>query len=405
MIIPEQAAIFCGGLGTRMRPFTDKVPKPMVPVNGTPFLEYLICQLRENGIKEIILMTGYLGEQIHKYFGNGSKLNINIRYSHGPVEWETGRRLFEAKDLLNDYFLLLYSDNFAQFNLKKLARFYTEKKKLLCFLLQEKVTGNIKVNENGTVTLYDKTRTAKHLDFVELGYMLASKFIFRYYEDNDISFSDVIAKLVLAEQVTGFISNDSYHSISDPERWKLTEKYLAPKKILLIDRDGVINQKAPRGEYIDSWDKFFFISENIQGMETLSEYEFSFIVISNQAGIGRNLVDKNTVQSINEQMKNILENKGIKILNIYICPHHWDDNCFCRKPNPGLFFQASQEWLFRLDKTIFIGDDPRDCQAAHNAGCGSLYLGEKGDLSELSVEERPLGVFEYLNEAIPFLVG
>jgi len=88
MIIPEQAAIFCGGLGTRMHPITHKIPKPMVPVNGTPFLEHLICQLKENGIKEIILMTGYLGEQIREYFGDGEKLDIKIRYSHGPVEWE-----------------------------------------------------------------------------------------------------------------------------------------------------------------------------------------------------------------------------------------------------------------------------------------------------------------------------
>ena len=91
---------------------------------------------------------------------------------------------------------------------------------------------------------------------------------------------------MLVEQVAGYVSHDPYHSISDPERWKLTEKYLSPKKILLIDRDGVINQKAPRGEYIDSWEKFFFIPENIQGMKILSEYGFSFIVISNQAGIG-----------------------------------------------------------------------------------------------------------------------
>ena len=68
MTLPDQAAIFCGGLGTRLRPVTDKIPKPMVPVNGLPFLEHLICQLKENGIYNFILMTGYLGDQIQKYF-------------------------------------------------------------------------------------------------------------------------------------------------------------------------------------------------------------------------------------------------------------------------------------------------------------------------------------------------
>ena len=94
---------------------------------------------------------------------------------------------------------------------------------------------------------------------------------------------------------------------------------------------------------------------------------------------------------------------SLSILNIYVCPHHWNDHCFCRKPNPGLFFQASRDWLLRLDKTIFVGDDPRDCQAAYNAGCDSIFLGKKNDLKNLSLDEQPLQVFEYLNEAISYL--
>jgi histidinol-phosphate phosphatase family protein len=405
VIIPQQAAILCGGLGTRMRPYTDKTPKPMVPVNGTPFLQYLICQLRDNGIKEVLLMTGYLGEQIQNYFGDGKNLGLEIYYSNGPVEWETGRRLFEAKNLLRNNFLLLYSDNFVQFNLKKLAKFYNEQKKFISFIVQEKTRGNIRLGESGKVELYDKNRTEKNLGFVELGYMIVDKRIFQYYEGNDISFSEVIQKLVSNRQVAGFVSRDRYHSISDPERWKLTEKYLSQKNILLIDRDGVINQKAPRGEYIDSWNKFVFIRENIEGMKTLSEKGKEFIIISNQAGIGRKVVSEKMVNSINERMKKDLEGKGIKVLGIYVCPHHWEDNCLCRKPQPGLFFQASRDWLFRLDKTIFIGDDPRDCQAAYNAGCSSIFLGEEGEIDSLTPDERPLKVFNYLNEAIPLLVN
>ena len=403
MIIPDQAAILCGGLGSRLRPITDKTPKPMVPVNGVPFLEHLICQLKENGIFKFVLMTGYLGDQIQDYFGNGNKLGVQIQYSQGPAEWETGRRLHRAKDLLQDIFMLLYSDNFVQFDLKKLAKFYADKKKLLCFIVQEKSNGNIRLGEDGVVELYDKTRSAKNTGFVELGYMIASKEIFKFITDNNSSFSDVIAQLVLEHQVAGMVGGDAYHSISDPDRWKLTEKYLTPKKILLIDRDGVINHKAPKGEYIDSWDQFSFIRKNIQGMKSLSNSGFSFIIISNQAGIGRKMVSEETVRSINEKMKNALEQEGIKILGIYVCPHHWEDNCFCRKPNPGLFFKATKEWLFRLDKTIFIGDDPRDCQAAYNAGCGSIYIGDKSELKDLSIDEQPCGAFNNLEAALPVL--
>ena len=138
-------------------------------------------------------------------------------------------------------------------------------------------------------------------------------------------------------------------------------------------------------------------------MKLLSNSGFSFIIISNQAGIGRKMVTSETVNSINTQMKNSLKNEGITILENYVCPHHWEDNCFCRKPNPGLFIEATKEWLFRLDKTFFIGDDPRDCQAAYNAGCESIYIGDSSNLKNLSKDEQPCRVFENLEQAVPFL--
>lgn len=405
MVIPEQAAILCGGRGSRLHPITDRIPKPMVPVNGAPFLEHLLVQLRDNGLRDIILMTGYRGEKIHEYFGDGSFLRLHLRYSHGPVEWDTGRRLYEVKPWLNDCFMLLYADNFVQFNLQKLAKFHSEHGKLLTFTAQAKSLGNIRLAEDGAVEIYDRTRSAGNLGFVELGYMIASKKIFDYYREIDVSFSEIIAKLVAVKQVAAMVVGDAYHSVSDPDRLKLTEEYLKPKKILLIDRDGVINTRAPKGEYIASWSAFSFIPENVRGMKQLSEAGFSFIVISNQAGIARGMVSRDAVDAMHRKMREMLENEGVRILNIYLCPHHWDDHCSCRKPQPGLFFQATREWLFRLDKAYFIGDDPRDCQAAYRAGCGCIYVGSKDDLNELLPEEQPRWVVKNLEEAVTCLVN
>jgi D-glycero-D-manno-heptose 1,7-bisphosphate phosphatase len=403
MEIPKQAAILCGGLGSRLRPITDKIPKPMVPVNGVPFLEHLIHQLKENGIFDFVFMTGYRGDQIEEYFGDGSQFGVKIQYSQGPPEWETGRRLHRAKNLLKDMFLILYSDNFVQFDLKKLSKFYEEKKKLLCFIVQKKSTGNILLGKDGVVELYDKTRTAENVDFVELGYMIADKEIFRFITDENSSFSEVITRLVSEREVAGMTVLDAYHSISDPERWQLMEKYLTPKKILLIDRDGVINRKAPRGEYIGKWSDFVFISDTVDGLKELSQEGFEFIVISNQAGIGRGVLSAASVDEINDRMKKYLEAQNIPIKGIYVCPHHWEDSCDCRKPAPGMLFQASRDFLFRLDKTFFIGDDARDCQAAHNAGCKSIFLGEPVVVEKLSDKESPQLIIKTLKSLLPFL--
>ena len=83
---------------------------------------------------------------------------------------------------------------------------------------------------DGTVEVYDKTRSTQNLSFVELGYMLVDKRIFAYYQDIDVSFSDILVKLVMHGQVAGMIVEDAYHSISDPERLRLTESYLKTQK-------------------------------------------------------------------------------------------------------------------------------------------------------------------------------
>ena len=95
----KQAVILCGGLGTRLRPITNSIPKPMVEINNIPFLWYLLDKISENGIKRFLILTGYLGDKIQTYFGDGKDFNWTINYSHGPYDWNTGRRLWEAKDL------------------------------------------------------------------------------------------------------------------------------------------------------------------------------------------------------------------------------------------------------------------------------------------------------------------
>ena len=387
---PTQAVVLCGGLGTRLKPYTNNIPKPMVSCNGKPFLWYLLHQLWEQGISNFILLTGYRAEQIKEYFNNGSEWSWNIQYSQGPQEWDTGKRIWEAQEKLDEAFILLYSDNFVPFPLDRVLAFHEAGKLPLTFMVSPKSPGNIILNKLGTVEKYDNNRSFE-LDFVEIGYMFVEKEkTLKYFETPECSFSSVLRKMAEHQQISGYVQYDAYHSISDPERWEKTEDYLKPKKIILIDRDGVINRKAKRGEYISHWEDFEWIPDTCEAMKQLAQDGYQFIVISNQAGIARGMIEPSELEQIHRKMQKRFQEDGVIIRDIFICPHHWEEDCFCRKPKPGMFHQASKKHLFRLDKTLFIGDDTRDCQAAERAGCASIFLGDSSALEKLSNEEQPV---------------
>ena len=377
----KQAVILCGGLGTRLRPLTDNLPKPMVVVNGKPFLYHLLNQLSEQGIKEFLLLTGYLGEKVVEYFGDGSRFGFSIAYSHGPVEWDTGRRIWEAREFLDEQFLLMYSDNFVQFNLKKLIQKHRDLCVPMTLLVAKKENGNIKISENGRVQAYDKTRKEDGFNYVEIGYMAIKRDeilnIFPQIKNfPNFNFSLILEKLAPINKIGCIAVYDDYHSISDRNRLALMSKYLEPKKIILIDRDGTINQKAPKGEYITKWSEFEWIIETIEAMKWLAHRGYKFIVITNQAGVARQMIRPVDLEEIHSKMIDSLAYEGIEVLNVYMCPDHWNDDTFMRKPSPGMFFQAAREFYLRMDHSLYIGDDERDCEAALNAGCGMIFIAE-----------------------------
>jgi histidinol-phosphate phosphatase family protein len=403
---PQQAAILCGGIGSRLRPLTDTLPKPLAPVNGRPFLAYLLDQLRAQGIQRVVLLTGYRGEMIRAYFGDGAAFGIRIDYVHGPAEWETGGRVWEARAALDERCLLLYSDNFVPFSLDKLLARHAASASAVTALLQPKSTGNIRLGADGGIALYDPSRSAPGLDHVEIGYMVIERdlVLAELAPQPDISFSQVLERLTARRAVAGLVSRDPYHSISDPVRWRLAERYLATKRIVLIDRDGTINRRPPRGEYVTGWDGFQWIDETVDGMRQLAALGFRFIVLSNQAGIARGSLDATVVDEMNRRMVAELGARGVEVLDVYVCPHHWEAQCSCRKPEPGMFFQAAAAHLLRMDRTVYVGDDPRDARAAFNAGCLGILVGPDRN-EDPGGGARPAFVSETMLDAVPWIVA
>ena len=115
----DQAVIICGGRGTRLMPYTKDTPKILVKVNKKPFIYYLLNQLEHQGIKNVLLLTGFEGKKIQYQINKLKKqFKLNMKCIQGEEKWDTGRRIWEAKNYLENNFLFLYSDNFTNFNLK-----------------------------------------------------------------------------------------------------------------------------------------------------------------------------------------------------------------------------------------------------------------------------------------------
>ncbi|MCA9743323.1 MAG: HAD-IIIA family hydrolase [Deferribacteres bacterium] len=150
------------------------------------------------------------------------------------------------------------------------------------------------------------------------------------------------------------------------------------QKVIFLDRDGVINRKAPDNEYITSWKDFEFMPGAMNAMRYFNEMGYKLVVVTNQQGIGKGLMSETTLLEIHSKMQQVLLNNGIHIEKIFYCPHLEETDCACRKPKPGLIYRAQNELNFnvQLENAFFIGDSASDVAAGNRAGCQTILLGE-----------------------------
>lgn len=119
-----QAVIMAGGKGTRLASVTKDIPKPMVPIEGRPLLEYQIENLKENGVDSIILIVGHLGSVIRDHFGDGSRFGVSINYYAEETPLGTAGALAKIKDRLEDTFFLVFGDLFININFDRFLEFH-----------------------------------------------------------------------------------------------------------------------------------------------------------------------------------------------------------------------------------------------------------------------------------------
>ena len=231
-----KAMLFAAGLGTRLRPLTDTLPKCLVPVNGRPMIDYPLLLLRHHGIREIVVNVHHHAERVEEYLGDGSRFGVDVVYSREPVLLDTGGGLLGARSFLDqDTFVIINSDVLIDLRLDETLRFHRERGAAATLVLRKdpraEVYGAIWTDAEGRI------RKLLHHDapgdgagaleqYMFTGVHVVEPRIFRYMEGPEpfsITRATYPRMLTGGEPLYGFPFDGDWQDLGTPERLLSTE--------------------------------------------------------------------------------------------------------------------------------------------------------------------------------------
>jgi D-glycero-alpha-D-manno-heptose 1-phosphate guanylyltransferase len=222
-----QATILAGGRGERLIPLTDSMPKPMAPINGVPFLDYLIYSIVRAGINNILILLGYKADVIVDRYN--SMRDISIEFSYGSVNDQTGRRVLNAYDQLDDHFLFMYGDNYWPIELDAMSSNYQKLNASVTTTVFSNKNGtgeygfdnNVKVGNDGMVIKYDKKRETDEANSIDIGYFLVAKKSLDPDLTGNISFEvDILPEFINKKQLGAYVTDTQYYYITNMQTLK-----------------------------------------------------------------------------------------------------------------------------------------------------------------------------------------
>ena len=235
-----QAVILAGGLGTRMRPVTETIPKPMIAVAGKPFLEHQLELLRVAGIDDVLLLVAYLGEQIQQYFGDGGKVGCAISYSFESPPLGTGGALKNAEARLLDCFVLVNGDTylaidylalvekFAELNCAGLIVAYKKPETAFEHIPANQVPNNLAVGSDGAVMAYRK-RNPEGLSHIDAGVIVLKKeILLGLPAGRKCSLEEEIyPRLIAQSEMRAWVTSEPFYDMGSPAGLAALEEKLA----------------------------------------------------------------------------------------------------------------------------------------------------------------------------------
>lgn len=411
-----KAVIMAGGRGSRIAAVNSDVPKPMLKLCGKPVLEYQLEWLKEQGIKEAVLVVGYLQNIIMDYFGDGRGISpatgkffgIHLSYIREKEPLGTAGALYYLKEKIKEDFLLINGDIVLDIDLKRLMNFHYSNGGAATILVHPNNhpydSGVIVATKQGLVTewLHKEDKRTWYRNRVNAGVHVLSPKIFEhagkkglYIQAQKIDLDREILKPLIPDKM--LFSYDSPEYVKDmgtPDRYKMIERDVRlgkvkarnlsrKQKAVFLDRDGTINKYCG---YIRKAEELVLLPFAGEAIKKLNDSGYLVIVVTNQPVIARGEITEEELNKIHNRLETLLGEKGAYIDDIYFCPHHPDKGfpgeivnlkipCKCRKPEPGMLFMAAEKYNIDLKNSWMAGDSESDIKAGKSAGCRTAGIG------------------------------
>jgi D-glycero-D-manno-heptose 1,7-bisphosphate phosphatase len=395
--ISRQCLILVGGLGTRLGSLTADCPKPLLDVDGQPFLGHLIDNVRRFGFDDFILLAGFKPERVVEFArGYASDRAVKVRVVTEDSPAGTAGALLSAKPLLEEEFLLLNGDSIFDFNILDLASRDADEPWIGRIALRRVPDtsryGRVELNGDQISKMQEKCPDRSE-GLINGGVYWLKRALVDLVDRVPLSLErDVFPALVGRGELLGFEYGGAFIDIGVPEDLKVARenwREILRQPATFFDRDGVLNKDSG---YTHKRDEFHWIDGAKAAIKQANDDGRFVFVVTNQAGVARGYYDEAAVQDLHAWMNEDLRRDGAHIDDFRYCPHHPEGIvpelsilCECRKPNPGMIESLLAEWPVDLSDSVLIGDKESDLQAAAAAGVsGFQFDGSNFDWRENS---------------------
>jgi D-glycero-D-manno-heptose 1,7-bisphosphate phosphatase len=372
-----QAVCLVGGRGTRLGALTEQMPKPLLPVGGRPFLDYIVHEARRFGLSQLLLLTGYRSQAIEELYHRKRFGQLSIEIVVEPTPAGTAGALINAADRLDDTFFLLNGDSYFDFNWLSLVPSLGEPDWVLHAALADGIAGS----RYGRVDLVgDRVHGFRaegvSSEPINAGIYLVRRALLAEIKAMPCSLErEVLPALAERGMLRGTAAKGSFIDIGVPSDFEQAQHFLPScmrRPAVFFDRDGVLNRDDG---YVHRPDQIVWVDGAIDGVRWLNDAGYYVFVVTNQGGVAHGYYTEQHVHELHAWMQQQLQTQGAHIDCFEHSPYHPDGkveryrrHSELRKPEPGMILKLQREWTTDPARSFLVGDRDSDVQAAITAG-------------------------------------